>query len=467
MISCPNLLRGRYVPLAILAAIVALIATSVAWNHDEGSELETIGDASAPEITGAEDDIVARSADIPAPVDALDLIETSPTLPGGAAAGLPADEQAAATATTTADGAAAQPGASDGAAGAPGAPGSSAAGTGAGTTGSTAAPTTKPTAPPTTKAPATTKPPATTPPPSGNCTNPWGNLEGCGWPGAGNTGARTANCPNGFTYAGNSVTGSTSITTPNTVISCQRISGNLVIQAANVTVRDTIVTFDGGGGTGGGAIVVNDGGSATIEHVEVDGMDHTHTCVWHQGVSVVIDALNCHGTDDGVFAFARLAYSATSGDNFTIKNSYFHGFTHNAANGHIDGFQTEGTSNGVISHNTFLMKDTANAAIAIWDGEKNATNIQITGNLFAGAEWVVFANDYHPSQASPGGGNSVTNISFTNNVFSTYVHGCVGKWGVWYTTNNSYAGGPTDGWHRSGNKVLETGASLDNGDVCR
>ncbi|MDH4364290.1 MAG: hypothetical protein OEY70_09440, partial [Acidimicrobiia bacterium] len=334
-----------------------------------------------------------------------------------------------------------------------------------GTPSSTSAATTKPTAPPTAKAPATTAPPATVPP--ANCANPWGNLEGCGWPGPGNTGPRSGNCPNGFTNVGAGVTGKTQITAANTVISCQRISGTLVIQAANVTVKDSYVTFDGGGGTGGGAIVVNDGGSATIDHVEVDGLDHTHTCVWHQGVSVTIDALNCHGTDDGVFAFARLAYSPTSGDNFTIKNSYFHGFTHNAANGHIDGFQTEGTSNGVISHNTFLMKDTANAAIAIWDGEKNATNIQITGNLFAGAEWVVYANDYHPSQASPVGGNSVTNISFTNNVFSTYVHGCVGKWGVWYTTNNAYGGGPTDGWHRSGNKVLETGASLDNGDVCR
>ncbi len=101
------------------------------------------------------------------------------------------------------------------------------------------------------------------------------------------------------------------------------------------------------------------------------------------------------------------------------------------------------------------------------DATENATNIQITGNLFAGAEWVVYANDWRPSQASPSGGHSVTNISFTNNVFSTYVHGCVGKWGVWYTTNNAYGGGPTDGWHSSGNKVLETGAGLDNGDVCR
>lgn len=455
MIPSVSLLRGRYVPVAILAAIVALIASSVAWSHDDGSELETIADASSPDVTDADE--VAPSADAPGQPGALDLIGAGPTLSGdtGDLPGSLAAEQAAATAATTADGATAPTG-SDGA------PGGSVV---AGTTGATTASTAAPTAPPTTKAPATTAPPATTPP--GNCANPWANLAGCGWPGPGNTGPRTANCPNGFTNVGPGVTGSTSITTANTVISCQRISGNLVIQAANVTVKDSYVTFDGGGGNGGGAIVVNDGGSATIEHVEVDGRDHTHACVWHQGVSATVDALNCHGTADGVFAFARLAYSPTAGDNFTVKNSYFHDFTHNASNGHIDGFQTEGMSNGVISHNTFLMKDTANAAIAIWDGQKNATNIQITGNLFAGAEWVVYANDYHPSQASPSGGHTVTNISFNDNVFSTHVHGCVGQWGVWYTTNNAYGGGPTDGWHRSGNGVLETGASLDNGDVCR
>ncbi len=441
-------------------AILALVGTSVAWNHDEGSDLDTIGDASIPEVSDAE--LVARSADVPSRPNALDLIGQSPTLPTGAA-GLPAstppEEQAAATSTGN-DGAAVPPGSTSGGAGVPGGSAVTGATTTASSTASTPAPTTKPTAAPTTQPPAASTPP-------GNCANPWANLEGCGWPGAGNTGARLGNCPNGLTPAGPGVTGQLRITTPNTVISCQKISGALIILAANVTVKDSIVTHDGGGGTGGGAIVVDDGASATIEHVEVDGLMHTHTCVWHQGTSVVVDALHCHGADDGVFAFARLAYSATAGDNFTIKNSYFHDFTHNAANGHIDGFQTEGTSNGVISHNTFLMNPDANSAIAIWDGEKNATNIQITGNLMTGGGWVVYANDYHPSQASPSGGNSVTNISFTNNVFSTHANPCVGVWGVWYTTNNAYSGGPTDGWHRSGNKVLETGANIDNSDVCR
>ncbi|MDH4076336.1 MAG: hypothetical protein OEW29_10405, partial [Acidimicrobiia bacterium] len=153
MIPCPNLLRGRFVPVAILAAIVALIATSVAWNHDEGSDLETIGDASTPDVTDA--DVMARSADIPGRPNALDLIGTSPTLPGDALSlpvSAPPEGQAAVTATPTADGAA-----TESAAGTSG--GSTAAqGPTGGTPSSTSAATTKPTAPPTAKAPATTAP---------------------------------------------------------------------------------------------------------------------------------------------------------------------------------------------------------------------------------------------------------------------------------------------------------------------
>ena len=50
----------------------------------------------------------------------------------------------------------------------------------------------------------------------------------------------------------------------------------------------------------------------------------------------------------------------------------------------------------------------------------------------------------------------MTNIVFTNNRFSTALFGCVGYYGIWYTR-----GAPSDGWHRSGNTVLETGANVD------
>ena len=70
-----------------------------------------------------------------------------------------------------------------------------------------------------------------------------------------------------------------------------------------------------------------------------------------------------------------------------------------------------------------------------------------------------------PSEASPVGGNTVTNINFTNNKFSRRAANCVGNFGVWFYRSSwtPYFGGPTDGWHRSGNVVIETGESVDAG----
>jgi len=46
-------------------------------------------------------------------------------------------------------------------------------------------------------------------------------------------------------------------------------------------------------------------------------------------------AVNCYGVNDGTFSWNQNTGRADSGDNFTIRDSYFHDLTHNAANGHI------------------------------------------------------------------------------------------------------------------------------------
>ena len=179
---------------------------------------------------------------------------------------------------------------------------------------------------------------------------------------------------------------------------------------------------------------------------------------------MTVRAINCSGINDGIFSWADTRYSSTTGNNLTIADSYFHDFTTNAANGHIDGYQTEGASNGVISHNTYLMTSTADSAIAIWNSLKSSSNISVQGNLITGGGFSVYAEDYNPSDQSPVGGFVVTNITFTNNRFSMHAAGCVGQFGVWFYRAGwaPLRGGPTDGWRRSGNSVLETGENLDN-----
>jgi hypothetical protein len=118
------------------------------------------------------------------------------------------------------------------------------------------------------------------------------------------------------------------VTTDNTVIEGERISGRLIVRATNVTIRNSFISWDGGGAAGRGVIVIAPGGSATVDHVEIDGLNHTHACIWHEGTSATVSAINCHGVNDGVFAWGS---SPTAGDNLTVRDSYFHGFTTNAA----------------------------------------------------------------------------------------------------------------------------------------
>jgi hypothetical protein len=168
-------------------------------------------------------------------------------------------------------------------------------------------------------------------------------------------------------------------------------------------------------------------------------------------------ANNCTGVNDGIFMWATVEGQDGAGDYFTIEDNWIHDLTTSAANGHMDGIQTEGAKHGLIRHNTIDNGADQTSAIAIWNSRKSSDDVSVTGNLMAGGGFSVYAEDYSPSESSPAGGYSVTNVTFTNNRFSTVHYACVGYWGVWFIR-----GAPSDGWKRSGNVVLESGQLLDN-----
>jgi hypothetical protein len=333
------------------------------------------------------------------------------------------------------------------------------------TTGSTTFPTTPP---PTTSTATTTPTSQPTGPRPAQCANDgafvWSNLSACGWPGPTNSGYQLAACPNGLTQKAASTNQIIKVTTANTRIDCQNITGCLSIEAPNVTISNVKIACTSGrtgeAANGTAVIYVDDGASATIDHVEINGMSGVHSCIWHQGTSMTARAVNCYKVNDGIFSWADKSYSQTTGDNFTITDSYFHDFTTKTANGHVDGYQTEGAGNGLIRHNTYLMTSDAqnevNSAIAIWNSLRSSHDIAVQDNLIAGGGFSIYAEDYSPSESSPAGGYTVTNISLSDNVFSNHLFGCVGYYGVWFPR-----GKPTDGWQRQGNALLETGANLD------
>jgi hypothetical protein len=280
----------------------------------------------------------------------------------------------------------------------------------------------------------------------------WQNLDACGWPGPGTTGY-----PDGQVF-GRTVTGGLVVTADGTVIDGYRVCGGIQVRAHNVVIRNSWVTNSAGGANGSGVVNINPGASATIEHSLLEGSNATHACIWHEGSGMTAIANECRGVNDGIFSWATQTGVDGTGDDFRIEDNWLHAFTTAAANGHIDGYQTEGAKHGVIRHNTIDVSQDQNSAIAIWNSRKSSADITVADNLLAGGGFTVYAEDYSPSEASPAGGYTVTGVTFTNNRFSNVHYGCVGGFGVWFPP-----GAPSDGWRRSGNTVLETGQNVDAG----
>jgi virginiamycin B lyase len=270
--------------------------------------------------------------------------------------------------------------------------------------------------------------------------NVWEDLEACGWPGPGNSGY-----PAGTVFTN---TPSRTITVDGTVIDKQKITGGLRIAAKNVVVKNSWIINSAGGANASGVIFIEPGATVTIERTTLDGSNATHAGIWYEGASMVARGNRIFGVNDGIFSW--------DADNFVIEDNYLHSFTEDAANGHVDGFQTEGASNGVIRHNTFDVTQGQTSAIAVWNDRRNSDNILIENNLIAGGGFSIYAHDISPSEANPAGGNTVTNIRILNNKFSTVHYPCVGFYGVWFPR-----GAPSDGWRRLGNIVLETWQKID------
>ncbi len=214
------------------------------------------------------------------------------------------------------------------------------------------------------------------------------------------------------------------ITAANSVISCEDITGMVDIEARNVIIKNSSIISNSGktgeDANGTADITVGVGASATIDQVSINGDNGVHACIWHEGSSLIVNAVNCYGIDDGIFSWPDSS-SSTTGDNFVIRNSYFHGFTTATSNGHEDGYQTEGASGGLIEHNTYQMTTEADSAVAIWDSLRSSRGITVSDNLITGGGFAIYGEDLDPGDGGPGdpsavGGFSTTQITFSNNV---------------------------------------------------
>jgi hypothetical protein len=264
---------------------------------------------------------------------------------------------------------------------------------------------------------APTPPPPPPPPPSATtCPLP-------AYPGANCTGVPTG-------VALTAYTGSTTISTPNTVIDSKNITSCLNITAPGVIIRKSKVSCTNSNviNAGDGAFV---GTPLLIEDTEI-------TCLGTSGTGIgdtnfTASRVNIHDCENG-FDIDQLV---------TIQDSYIHNLF-NSAESHTDGAQFAGghyrISNGqyvksgssfvvdpnardiTIVHNTIYTYNTIDhqdGTSAIISNHGSDTNVLIQDNLMAGGAYTLYCDQ----------GSTGINYRVVNNHFSTAFHPTVGAYG--------------------------------------
>lgn len=203
--------------------------------------------------------------------------------------------------------------------------------------------------------------------------------------------------------------GKYTISTAGAVVSGLDITGQLDIEASNVTVKNCRIR-----GTGVTNVVnLGDGVSGfTIQDCEIDGQGTSENGIGWGGYTML--RVNLHDT----FGDGAKAETST-----TIKDSYIHGFDPTSST-HNDGIQTSVGSNILIQHNTIVIDygahmgaqssigPTQNSAIFIKADQGPIDNITVSGNLLAGGGYTLYggttSTPYSPA----------TSVSITGNTFS-------------------------------------------------
>jgi hypothetical protein len=232
--------------------------------------------------------------------------------------------------------------------------------------------------------------------------DPWG---GC-WPGPNNTGV-----PAGTTLT--AYTGPTTITVDGSVIDSKLVTGCIVIEANNVTIKNSRLQSNGCYFN----ILDNNGNTGLkLTDVEIDGQTNTTSDSSIGGDNYTCLRCNIHGTTDG----------AKAGDNVVFRDSYIHDLAITSTS-HNDSIQSLGTNSLQIIHNTLISKSGSNSAIILSTGSASRMrNVLMQRNLAGGGGYTIYGG----YGAGTDDLSRVSNVSITENRISTAVYPRGGAFGA-------------------------------------
>lgn len=233
------------------------------------------------------------------------------------------------------------------------------------------------------------------------------------WPSAATTGV-----PPGTTLTNS---GSRTITTAGAVVQNLNITGQIIVKAANVTIKNCRI--NAGGNAWG---IDSDGFNANVQDCEI--FNGSNSAILGQGGQYL--RLNLHGFDNGV----------TTQGGCLIQDCYIHdlGITSGA---HVDGVSIQQGSNTVVRHNRIESWDTSCVFIKNDFGPNPMRNHIVDNNLLINTPGKKTAVTVY-SVSGPKG--SVTGTQFTNNImekgnYSPFYWSVDGT--VTWTNNRDYVTG--------------------------
>jgi hypothetical protein len=224
--------------------------------------------------------------------------------------------------------------------------------------------------------------------------------------------ATTAGVPAGTALT--SYTGPTTITTAGTVIEGKVIDGTLTINAANVTIKNCIIT----GGYYFGVDGEHGGSTLTVQNCTIIGPGTSG-----EGNCAILGTGQFIGNDISGY---ENGIQTTGGSGGVISGNYIHDITSSNPNAHYTGIQLEGNeSNLLIENNTVINDRDSNIFLQALNGP--ISNVTINHNYVGGGTGDNSYNIYVESRF----GYPVTGVSITNNYIDK------GYWGYFSIVNSS------------------------------
>lgn len=276
----------------------------------------------------------------------------------------------------------------------------------------------------------------------------------CGYPDATNTGPAAgttftkvpSQLTSGPGWAWSAGLGGIRVTGNGAVVSGLEVTGQIVIDAPNVTVKNNIVNVCGDSSDPDVIAVrykASDtsyrGSNATISHNTLNGTPAGCSYRARSGVrdiygeapNVTVDGNNITGTGNGI----TVEYSGT------IVNNWIHQLGHIAGD-HHSGISAHGGAAGLLwQHNTVLLYGQAFAggggvsgALTVYADFGHAQNVTAQDNLISGGSYVVYGGNSGDSYSTPS-----TNVKFISNRFvcGAWLYGPVGAFNA-STTGNAW-----------------------------